>query len=102
MRSTTASGLHLVRSVVGPSAVAISARVRSGAGADWRSPACRTATAPALDANDPMRTRPAGFFFTVSQVAPTGNLTPSHNPLRIGGSTLWGEFFARRNDDVRP
>jgi hypothetical protein len=37
----------------------------------------------------------------VSQVAQTGNLTASGNPLRIGGNALWGEFFAGQIDDVR-
>jgi hypothetical protein len=37
----------------------------------------------------------------VSLVAMTGNLTASNNPLRIGGNSLWGEFFAGQVDDVR-
>ena len=37
----------------------------------------------------------------VRQVAQAGNLTPSNNPLRIGGNSLWGEFFAGQVDDVR-
>lgn len=37
----------------------------------------------------------------VSQVAQSGNLTASANPLRIGGNAIWGEFFAGQVDDVR-
>lgn len=37
----------------------------------------------------------------VNQVAQTGNLTASANPLRIGGNSIWGEFFAGQVDDVR-
>jgi hypothetical protein len=37
----------------------------------------------------------------VTQVAQTGNLTASNNPLRLGGNSLWGEFFAGQMDDVR-
>jgi hypothetical protein len=128
------------------SAVTISAWVRWGGGADWQSLLLKergTAAAPGLSyslyANDPTRTRPAGFFrlngvdqsvasttplplntwthiavtygggfmrfyvngVQVSQVAQAGNLTASNNPLRLGGNTLWGEFFAGQLDDVR-
>ena len=35
------------------------------------------------------------------QAVPAGNLTASNNPLRIGGHSTWGEFFAAQVDDVR-
>ena len=37
----------------------------------------------------------------VSQVAQTGNMTASNNPLRLGGNTIWGEYFTGQMDDVR-
>jgi hypothetical protein len=37
----------------------------------------------------------------VSQVAQSGNMAVSNNPLRIGGNSLWGEFFSGQIDDLR-
>lgn len=127
-------------------AVTMSAWVRTASNADWRSLIVKergTAATPGLSyslyANDPARSRAAGFFFLngtdqsvasatalplntwthiavtygggfmrffvngvqVSQVAQTGNLTPSNNPLRIGGNTFWFEFFSGQLDDLR-
>jgi hypothetical protein len=37
----------------------------------------------------------------VGSQARTGSLFVSGNPLRIGGNTIWGEYFAGRIDEVR-
>jgi hypothetical protein len=37
----------------------------------------------------------------VASRAATGAIAVSANPLRIGGNTIWGEYFAGRIDDVR-
>ena len=36
-----------------------------------------------------------------SNVAVTGPIVTSSNPLRIGGNSIWGEYFKRLIDDVR-
>jgi hypothetical protein len=44
------------------------------------------------------------FFVNGTQVASqarTGSLFVSGNPLRIGGNSVWGEYFAGRIDEVR-
>ena len=37
----------------------------------------------------------------VKSTAASGTLTPSANPLRIGGNTVWGEYFSGKIDEVR-
>jgi hypothetical protein len=37
----------------------------------------------------------------VSSTAVTGAMTPSSGPLRIGGNSVWSEWFAGLIDEVR-
>ncbi len=37
----------------------------------------------------------------VTSVAKSGSMATSSNPLRIGGNTVWGEYFAGLIDEVR-
>ena len=36
-----------------------------------------------------------------ASVAMSGSIATSNGPLRIGGNSLWGEFFQGRIDEVR-
>ena len=37
----------------------------------------------------------------VNSIAKSGSMATSSNPLRIGGNTIWGEYFAGLIDEVR-
>ena len=37
----------------------------------------------------------------VASTAMSGAIAPSTGPLRIGGNSLWGEYFQGRIDEVR-